>query len=341
MEETTDQALTGSFSIGIVGTGFVGKELGKQFRDHTSADVSAISDVSEENLREAGETLGVSGECQFLDYEEMLETEQLDAVVVTTPHSFHYEHVVMALEHDLHVLCEKPLAIDLDDARDLARRADESEQTVMVGYQRHLGRAYRGARSEIRERSLDPTFVTAEITQNWISKFAKTWRADPDLSGGGQLYDTGSHLIDAVLWVTDLAPTEVSAEIEFHDENERVDTQAMINVRFENGAVANIAVSGDTPCTREHIHIWGDEGGIFISGREWNERDLTFVEPDGEETPIEPEDPSEENKVDAFLHSIRTSEEPPATARDALFVTAVTEAAYESARTGRRVSIDL
>lgn len=341
MAEQMGRTLTDSISVGIVGTGFVGKELGKQLRDNASATVRALTDVNEANLSEAGETLGVSSEFRFLDYEEMLATESLDAVVISTPHSFHYEHAVTALEHDVHVLCEKPLAIDLDEARDLVRQADESQQIVMVGYQRHLGRAYLGARSELRERSLDPKFVTAEITQNWISKFAETWRADPDLSGGGQLYDTGSHLIDAVLWVTDLTPTEVSAEITFHDERERVDTQAMINVRFENGAIANIAVSGDTPCTREHIHIWGDDGGIFISGREWNERELTFVDSKGEEAPIEPEAPSEESKVEAFLRSIRTSEEPPATARDALYVTAVTEAAYESARTGERVSIDL
>ena len=341
MEESSDRTLADTIDVGIVGTGFVGKEIGKHLRDSAAANVRALSDVNEANLREAGEILGVSAETQFFEYEEMLETGPLDAVVVTTPHCFHYDHVTAALEHDTHVLCEKPLTIDLDEARDLARRAEESDQTVMVGYQRHLGPAYRGARSEIRERSLDPTFVTAEITQNWISKFAETWRADPDLSGGGQLYDTGSHLIDAVLWVTGLTPTAVSAEIEFHDDEERVDTQAMINVRFENGAVANIAVSGDTPCTREHIHVWGDEGGLFISGREWNERDLTFVEHDGDEVPIEPQSPPEEHKVDAFLESIRTSEEPPAMARDALHVTAVTEAAYESARTGERVSIDL
>lgn len=335
------QPLNEPISIGIVGTGFVGKALGKHVRDDSTAEIRAITDVNETNLRETGEVLDVSPELQYDDYEGMLEAESLDGVFIATPHRFHYEHIVTALEYDVNVLCEKPLTIDLDEARDIVRRADESQQTVMVGYQRHLGQAYRSTRAELRERSIDPKFITAEITQNWISKFAETWRADPDLSGGGQLYDTGSHLIDAVLWVTDLTPTEVSAEIVFHDEEERVDTQALVNVRFENGAVANISVSGDTPCTREHIHIWGDKGGVYITGREWNERRVTAIDPEGEESPIETDDQTEENKVEAFLRSLRTSEDPPATARDALYVTAVTEAAYESARSGDRVSVEL
>jgi predicted dehydrogenase len=210
----------------------------------------------------------------------------------------------------------------------------------MVGYQRHLGPAFIEARERIDGFDGPPKFITAEITQNWIEAQRGKWRTDPDLSGGGQLYDTGSHLIDAVLWTTGLTPEAVSAEMVFDDEAERVDTQAMVNVEFEEGTVASISVSGDSPQVREHIHVSGDEDTVYVTGEEWDDREVSIIDEDGGEY-YPPAEGERTTKAEAFLEAIDTGSEPPATARDALAVTAVTEAAYESARTGERVEVDL
>lgn len=328
-----------TLAVGIVGTGTLGTRLGKQFADVSEATVVAITDIDPENRREAGDALGVDTGSRYESYEAMIETEPLDAVVIATPHTLHYEQVVTALEAGLHVLCEKPLATDLDDARDLVERSREREQVLMVGYQRHLGPAYIHGRDGLEDA--DPKFVTAEISQNWYATQRGTWRTDPDLSGGGQLYDTGSHLIDAVLWMSDLDPQSVSAEMVFVDEAERVDVQAVLNVVFEGGCVASISVSGDSPRVREHIHFWDDDGGVYVEGQSWEPRETEIVEPDGARRYPGTDHDTERTKARAFVDSIRTGEEPPATPIDAYKVTAVTEAAYRSAETGERVSIDV
>jgi len=325
---------------GVIGTGGLGTHLGAMMEEIPGGEVVAIAEVSEEARTRAGTRLDAPENARYGDHEAMLESVDLDAVLIATPHTLHYEQVLAAMEHDLHVLCEKPLTTDLETARDLVERDENREEILQVGYQRHIEGPYVAAREQVAESGGHPTFVTAEITQNWIQSQKGAWRANPDLSGGGQLYDTGSHVIDAVLWVTGLEPTAVTASMVFWEEDPRVDTQATLTVEFAEEAVASIAVSGDAPEVREHHRYWGDDGAVYVDGRAWNDREVHFVDPDGAQRyPGTPD--RYPNKVVAFVESIREGTEPVATSRDALAVTAVTEAAYESARTDRRVELDL
>ncbi|WP_458209392.1 Gfo/Idh/MocA family protein [Haladaptatus sp. NG-SE-30] len=326
--------------VGIIGCGFIGTTVGREFEEDRRASVVALADVSEAARTEAGESLYVGQGSRYDDYAEMLDSEQLDAVLIGTPHAFHYEQVTAALDQGLHVLCDKPLTTDQETARELAERS-QGDQVLMVGYQRHLNQAFAKARERWDGTDLTPRFISAEITQNWISRFEDAWRTDPDLSGGGNLYDTGSHLIDAVLWTTGLTPKSVQANMKFADDEQRVDERAQLTVEFEEGSSASISVYSDAPCVREHIHIWDDEGALYLEGRQWEPRQLTEVREDS--TTVIPfmNNQRRESKAGAFIDCIENGEEPPATAHDAYAVTALTEAAYESARTGKSVSIHL
>ncbi|WP_423746069.1 Gfo/Idh/MocA family oxidoreductase (plasmid) [Haladaptatus sp. SPP-AMP-3] len=324
--------------VGVIGGGFIGTTVGRAFEEDPRSTVVALADVNDVARAEAGNALYVGQGSQYEQYEAMLDAEELDAVLVGTPHVFHYEQVTAALDRGLHVLCDKPLTTDREKARELAERAETSDQVLMVGYQRHLNEAFVEARERWDDSELTPRFISAEITQDWISRFEDTWRTDPDLSGGGNLYDTGSHLVDAVLWTTGLTPTSVQAEMEFADEDDRVDERAQLTVAFENGASASISVFSDAPCVREHIHVWDDEGAVYLEGRQWEPRQLTEIREDS--TTVSPyiDQQRSEDKAAVFIDCIESGKTPPATARDAFAVTALTEAAYESARNGERVT---
>jgi len=126
----------------------------------------------------------------------------------------------------------------------------------------------------------------------------------------------------------------------FYDDEQRVDRRAHLDVRFENGATGTFSFHGDAPSVREHIHLWDEEGAIYLEGTQWGSRKVVEIDSNaGEYVPyIDPRD--ERNRADAFLESVRNGTEPLATVQDALRVTALTEAAYEAARTGDRVSVD-
>lgn len=326
--------------IGIIGAGGWGTVLGQYVLDSEAAAIVALADVDESTRAEAGQTLGVAPEAQYTSHERLLEETALDGVIITSPHTLHYEHVRAALEHEVHILCEKPLVPDVEQAKDLIRRSDASEQILMVGYQRHVHPAYVKARDAISAAKSAPKVITAEFTQDWITATRDTWRANAALSGGGQLYDSGTHLLDAILWLTDLHPTSVVAEMVFDDDNNQVDIQALLSIRFDNDTVANVTISGDAPTVHEEIHLYGEQA-ISIEGNGWTRRELTITDGD-ENTEITDVDAMmNEEKIEAFIQAVRTGESPPATARDALRTVAVTEAAYESARTGERIAIPL
>lgn len=89
---------------------------------------------------------------------------------------------------------------------------------------------------------------------------------DQSLSGGGFLYDTGNHVIDAVLWTTDLTPTAVAADMDF--EEKKIDTRANLTIEFEEGSKAHISFYADALRVTEQLQGWNADGGIRITGRE-------------------------------------------------------------------------
>ncbi len=328
--------------VGIVGLGYIGTTVGGEFAHHPQARVAAVCDLAESARVDAGEQFSVPPESRYEQYEEMLEGENLDAVLIGTPHTLHYDQVVAALERGLHVLCDKPLTTDLEQAQDLYERTQNADEVLMVGYQRHLNPAFVEARQRWTDTDRTPQWITAEISQDWVERFSGTWRSDPDLSGGGYLYDTGSHILDAILWTTDLTPTAVRADMTFVDDEQRVDERAELWIEFEEGANASVSVYGKTPCTREHIHIWDDEGAVYLDGREWEDRQLSEIDADSTTHTPYLGGQSHPNKAESFVRAIREGTAPPATPMDGLRVTAVTEAAYESARgDGDWVSVNL
>lgn len=327
--------------VGLTGTGGLGMHVARGFESVDDATVHSIADLSDDSRRSAGERLGIPDERRYSDHVEMLDDADIDGVVIATPHTLHYDQTVAALERDIHTLCEKPMCTNIANAKDLVQRSEAANATLMIGYQRHLDPAFMTAREALAEEVGVPKFITAEVTQDWITGCRGSWRTDPGLSGGGQLYDTGSHLLDVVLWTTQLTPVEVNARMVFDDEEDRVDKQAALNITFDNGAVADVGVSGDTPAVREHLHVWGDEGAFYVSGEDWDPREIYFIDDDGGEHHPSLDRWGSKDKPEVFADVIRDGIEPPATPRDALKVTAVTEAAYESARTGETVEIDI
>ncbi|PCR88833.1 Gfo/Idh/MocA family protein [Natrinema ejinorense] len=332
------------YQMAVLGTGGLGTMLGTQIRRQPDAALVALSDVSDESRRKAGETLDVPADARYETLAELLAEEALDALVIATPHTLHYEQLLATLDRDCHVLCEKPLVTDLEEARDLVHRADDTEQVVMVGYQRHVEPEYRYAKRRWEPDGSAPSFISAEIVEGWVDPNVGTWRMEPSLSGGGFIYDTGNHVVDAVLWTTGLTPATVRAEMDF--EREGVDSRATVTIEFEGGQTAHLSFHADTPRVAERLQGWDERGGIRIEGREWGRRSITEIDEDGSESEpyIGERDSAYENprsKLDAFVAAIEGDEPVPATPRDALRATAVTEAAYESARTDDPVDVDL
>ena len=299
-------------------------------------EVVALCDPSETSVARAKEhNEGVRALPVFADYQQMLAQVEMDAVEISTPHTLHFEQITASLDRGLHVLTEKPMVCTVDHARQVIARAKEAQRVLMISYQRHLQPIYRYVRNQIHAGELGQIqFVSALQDQRWYSGTHGTWRQQLSLSGGGQLNDSGSHLLDIILWMTGLAVDEVQAWMENFEAE--VDINSALSLRFRNGALGNLSVVGNSPVGGmwEDITIWGSKAAIYIRNGKLTYKTAASneaMEPTGLPGATTPD----RNFVDAILGRDEVQVPPECGLR----VIELTEAAWASARSGRPAKV--
>jgi predicted dehydrogenase len=282
----------------------------------------------------------------YESYETMLEEhgDELDAVNIVTPHTLHYEQAMACLERDLHVFLEKPLVTDVDDAQALVEKSEERELVLVVGYQRHFHPVYEQIKEIVDSGRLGEIHAAnCFLGQHWIRKFGDAWRTTPALSGGGQLYDSGSHLLDTLLWTTETTPVSVAATMDYRDHD--VDVNSALSLTLERDGkpvTASVLVTADgteDPGTYEGLTIWGTKGRL-----NYNRDSLTVTErgDDPEEIPLPDGIDFKyllEQKLTDFVEAVQGDHPPTVPGSFGQRVVALTEAAYEARETESTVDV--
>lgn len=319
--------------LGLIGCGgFMGTHVGR-LSHMRSARIVALAEPNKTNLvRFVQRHPSVGKAKRFANYEEMLEAVDLEGVIIASPHTLHAEQSRAALRRGVHVLIEKPMACTVKEAQSVIRAAKRYDRILMIGYQRHFSPAFRLARQIIASGELGKvTFAAALQAQNWLTGTRGTWRQDPSLSGGGQLNDSGSHLVDIVLWVTGLRPEVVCAEID--NRGSRVDILSSLTVRFRGGAIGSFSVIGDAPQWWEDISWYCERGALYV-------RDGRLLLQEGKNSADITDRLKYAGDPDRnFVQSILGKEKPQTPATCGLRVAELTEAAWESAGSGRPAKV--
>ncbi|HEY3782439.1 MAG TPA: Gfo/Idh/MocA family oxidoreductase [Fimbriimonadaceae bacterium] len=193
-------------TVGMIGCGgFQRYRLGNLFKVK-EAKVVALVDPDTEQIQKTIEAYPQLADCPvFEDYRQMLKGVKPDAVMIATPHTQHADQIVDSFEAGAHVCCEKPLVTTVKDAHRVIEARDKAGKVGLVSYQRHYQPEYRYIREKIQNGEAGKVqFVSAIQEQGWLKATSGTWRQKLSLSGGGQLNDSASHLLDVILWVTGL-----------------------------------------------------------------------------------------------------------------------------------------
>ncbi len=171
------------------------------------AEIAAICDCDEDNLRFAGERYGIPEEKRFTDYTDIVNNKDIDVVTVAIPDQQHVKVSCDFLRAGKHVLCEKPLALTREDLEEIVRVADESGSKFMVGQICRFTPAFEKAKEIIESGTIGELyFVESEYAHDYM-KLCDNWRADPNRHGviGG-----GCHAVDLLRWLAG-DPQEVFA----------------------------------------------------------------------------------------------------------------------------------
>ncbi|TDF95051.1 Gfo/Idh/MocA family protein [Paenibacillus piri] len=317
----------------MIGVGGMGREHIRRLLEVPEAAIAALADPSSAAVDEVKKRFpGLADVPVYTDYREAIAQVEADAAVIVSPHSMHYEQGIACMDAGLHVLMEKPFVAGSRNAEQIIAHAEQMNKHLAVAYQRHLLGPYMYIRSLIQSGELgEIRYICAYQAQSWLKGTTGTWRQNPELSCGGQLNDSGSHLLDVVLWATGLEPESVSAFID--NRGSQVDIDSAVTVRFRGGAIATFNVVGSASIGwHEDVSIHGDKGTVLYRNGK------LFVAREGERVPAEvPDDElpaaSDPNRdfVDLILGRVQQAAAPSSCG---LTIARLTEAAWQSAANG-------
>jgi predicted dehydrogenase len=195
---------------------------------------------------------------------------QLDAVFIITPHVHHFAQAQASLEAGLDVLLEKPMVMTADEASALIETRDRTGRLLVVAFPGSLSPQIREAARRLRSGELGAILNVSAVTwQNWATVTDGTWRQQPELSGGGFLFDTGAHMLNTVADLAGEDFAEVAAWLE--NDGRPVDIRAVVIGRLSSGALVTLNACGNAiPSCHSDIRVFTSRA-ILRTGI-WGER---------------------------------------------------------------------
>lgn len=293
------------------------------------------------------------------DYRELLE-QPLDAVVITSPHSLHYQHARAALERELHVMVEKPMTLRASEAWELVALARERKRHVLVPYgwnykpfveeaQRQLANNAVGTIEYVMCHMASPIRGLLSGTDvgdvaggaGLFAPDARTW-ADPALAGGGYGHAQITHVLGMLFFLTPLRAEHVYAEMS--NPGSQVELYDGLSVRFQGGVIGVVSGAGSVPPHNRFqvdLRIFGSEGMLLLDVererlevRRRDGRDFSMPIPAGEG------DYTCDVPPHRFIELIRNlSERNNSSGEIAARAVELLDAAYRSARSGRVANV--
>lgn len=314
----------------LVGCGRISQVHLTTLGNEARADLIAVADVDASAAEGAAEAYSAKA---YTDPVRMFEAEKPEAVILCSPPNTHRELAMAALASGSHVLCEKPLAITVEDAQAMVDAAREADRTLMMASK------FRYMDSIIKARAILQSGILGEVIlfENEFCAHVdmrNRWNSVASVSGGGVLIDNGSHSVDVVRYLCGPIQSLQALRGKQWQEIEVEDT-CRVFARCEDGTTASIDLSWSIHKESAHfIHIYGTAGTLEIGwqGSRYRQSSQLDWVPFG----------SPYNKFDAvgsqlanFIDTLQGKGRPRITTEDALESVRVVQSAYASAEQNR------
>lgn len=351
--------------VGVVGLGYAGTTHLESYAAIAGVEVVALAGKEPDRLEKLRRDYGVQH--AFADWEDLVALPEVDVVSVATPNALHHPVGIAALRSGKHVLCEKPLAIDATQAREMVRAAHASDRVLEVVFNRRRRADIRWVKSFLDTEGIGPIY---HVRASWKRRAGipglTSWFTSRASAGGGALIDLGPHVIDTVLYLLgETRATAVSAVT--HGELGRagygamdrlgqmagtgvfeVEDLASALLRMEDGSSVALEISwaGHTVDDEDvSIELLGVEGGIrlYVPRRAKDAALTIFRDQAGraETIDVDIEVPGGEHPlvIREFVDVIRSGDWTSHHGDLALHRTEIIDACYRSAREGREVRL--
>lgn len=248
--------------MGVIGLGGMGQAHISKIKEIPEAELAAVSDVDSEITKRISQEYKVVG---FSNYEKLLESDLIDAVLIATPHYFHPQIGIKAMERGIHCLSEKPIAVSVAAADEFLQAAKRNKVVFAVMYQQRTLPEVRLARKLIESGKLGKIRRTSLIAPNYRSQAyydSGIWRATWKGEGGGVLINQAPHGIDLFLLLAGM-PSRVTAKVRTRLHKIEVEDEACALLEYPNGAWGYYyTTTNEVPATTL-MEISGDKGKLL------------------------------------------------------------------------------
>ncbi|GKS09319.1 Gfo/Idh/MocA family protein [Paenibacillus chitinolyticus] len=356
------------YRIGIIGCGGIanGKHL-PSLAKLPNVELVAFCDIVIERAEKAKEQYGSGDACVYQDYRELLKDSSLDIVHVCTPNDSHADITIDALEAGKHVMCEKPMAKTSVDARRMVDAAKRTGKKLTIGYNNRFRSDSQYLKKLCEDGELGEVyFAKAHAIRR---RAVPTWGVflDEEKQGGGPLIDIGTHALDLTLWMMDNYKPKVVLGTSYHKLSHRanaanawgpwdpakftVEDSAFGMITMENGATIILESSwalntlevDEAKCTlsgteggadmKDGLRINGEKNSrLYTQNIELSSGGVAFYEGASENAP--------DLEMRMWIDAIENDKDPVVTPEQALVVSEILEAIYESAKTGKAVYLN-
>ena len=298
--------------------------------------LTAVSDI----IRDRAESLAKPAEAAvYTDYLEMLDKEEMDVVIVATPHSLHRQHALDVINRGFNLLLEKPVATSMEDAYQIAEACEKNKVKVSISHVHRFRQELQTAKRCILDNCLGSPYLIMDFFGITGGAHIPAWVYEKEISGGGVLMYGAVHDFDYLSWLINSSIKEVYCEIIPSEIGHGTEKAAICTLHFENGIIASLT-AGNTNYqminkTRS-VDIYGTEGMLrIITGESFyfNGHDTVYEEKTIKDNPFQ-------KQIREFAKAVREDRAPWITIKDGLHSLAVCLACYESAETKRIVSLN-
>jgi len=234
--------LTERLRIGIAGAGNIARAHIGAFKKLSEAcEIVALCDTDERRVALLAEEHGIRG--RYIEFEAMLLSETLDCIIVCTPTYLHCAQTIAALKFGISVLCEKPMAMDMEECLAMKSAAEDAGRILYIGFNHRFYGKFLTVKELLSTGDFGSiTSMVAAIGHGGWKAHYGTWFTDKKLSGGGAFITCGIHLLDMLNWYG-FRIESVFATMQRHFLDGNCEDDGMALLKFENGGIGSLHAS--------------------------------------------------------------------------------------------------
>ena len=295
---------------GLIGCGDIAqKRVAPALRNLAAGKLIAVNRAQSELA--AGFAKQFGAKRWYLDWKKLLLDEEIDAIYIATPVHLHAEQTIAAAEAGKHVLCEKPMAMNVSECDQMIAACRSNKVKLGVAYYRHFYPVVERIKTIIKSGEIG-TPVLLEINAfeqfNPETGHPRSWLLQKNLSGGGPMFDFGCHRIEVFMNICGPV-TEVKAMTANVVFDREVEDTATALLRFKRGACGILSVSHAAAEAKDSLHIFGSAGSIRVSIL--NEGKMRVIGTLGERYEVHPPNANwHAPLIEDFVEAVLTDREP-------------------------------